>query len=133
MTLYIHKDWTWRGLTWSFILWLESVAVSPQITIINTNNGTLAYIAHYLAALGSHRFFYIFLWIYRYIKFGILSYVSYLVDVYNMLISFIFILTILDNLYNPIYLLFLKLQLIVKKIACFKLIINFIVFIHLIY
>jgi ER lumen protein retaining receptor len=76
MTLCIHKDWTWWGLTWSFSLWLESVAVFPQITIINTNNGTLAYIAHYLAALGSYRFFYILLWIYRYIKFGTLSYVS---------------------------------------------------------
>ena len=76
MTLLIHKDWTWWGLTWSFSLWLESVAVFPQITIISKSNGTLAYIAHYLAALGSYRFFYIILWIYRYVKYQTLSWVS---------------------------------------------------------
>ena len=76
MTLIIHKDWTWWGLTWSFSLWLESVAVFPQITIISKSNGTLAYIAHYLAALGSYRFFYIILWIYRYTKYKTLSWVS---------------------------------------------------------
>ena len=76
MTLLIHKDWTWWGLTWSFSLWLESVAVFPQITIISKSNGTLAYIAHYLAALGSYRFFYIILWIYRYAKYQTLSWVS---------------------------------------------------------
>ena len=76
MTLMIHKDWTWWGLTWSFSLWLESVAVFPQITIISKSNGTLAYIAHYLVALGSYRFFYIILWIYRYVKYQTLSWVS---------------------------------------------------------
>ena len=76
MTLIIHKDWSWWGLTWSFSLWLESVAVFPQITIISKSNGTLAYIAHYLAALGSYRFFYIILWIYRYAKYKTLSWVS---------------------------------------------------------
>ena len=76
MTFLIHKDWTWWGLTWSSSLWLESVAVFPQITIIEKKKGTLAYIAHYLAALGSYRFFYIILWIYRYIKYQTLSWVS---------------------------------------------------------
>ena len=59
MTLLIHRDWTWWGLTWSFSLWLESVAVFPQISIIAKTNGFFAYTAHYLAALGSYRFFYI--------------------------------------------------------------------------
>ncbi len=76
MTLLIHKNWTWWGLTWSFSLWLESVAVFPQITIIEKKKGTLAYIAHYLAALGSYRFFYILLWIYRYVKYKTVSWVS---------------------------------------------------------
>lgn len=68
MTLIIHRDWTWWGLTWSFSLWLESVAMFPQITILANNNGVFPYTAHYLAALGSYRFFYILLWIYRYVK-----------------------------------------------------------------
>ena len=76
MTFLIHKDWSWWGLTWSFSLWLESVAVFPQITIISKSNGTQAFIAHYLACLGSYRFFYILLWIYRYIKYRTVSWVS---------------------------------------------------------
>ena len=76
MTLLVHRDWTWWGLTWSFSLWLESVAVFPQITIIVKTNGFFAYTAHYLAALGSYRFFYILLWIYRYYKYKTISVVS---------------------------------------------------------
>ena len=76
MTLLIHKDWTWWGLTWSFSLWLESVAVFPQITIITKTNEIMAYTAHYLAALGSYRFFYIILWAYRYIQLATISWVS---------------------------------------------------------
>ena len=86
MTFIIHKDWTWWGLTWSFSLWLESVAVFPQITIISNSNGTLAYIAHYLAALGSYRFFYILLWIYRYAKYRTLSWVSIFSGVLQVLL-----------------------------------------------
>lgn len=67
LTLIIHKDMSWWGLTWSFSLWLESLAVFPQISIIAKTGGTFSYTAHYLAALGSYRFFYILLWIYRYV------------------------------------------------------------------
>ena len=86
MTFLIHKDWSWWGLTWSFSLWLESVAVFPQITIISKAKGTQAYIAHYLAALGSYRFFYILLWIYRYIKYRTISWVSVFSGVLQVLL-----------------------------------------------
>ena len=76
MTLFIHKNFSLWGLIWSFSLWLESVAVFPQISIIAKTNGTFTYTAHYLAALGSYRFFYILLWIYRYIKLGTVLWVS---------------------------------------------------------
>ena len=68
MTFVINKDYSLWGLIWSFSLWLESVAVFPQISIIAKTNGFFSYTAHYLAALGSYRFFYILLWIYRYYK-----------------------------------------------------------------
>ena len=76
MTIFIHKNMTLWGLTWSFSLWLESVAVLPQIAIITKRNGIFSYTAHYLAALGSYRFFYILLWIYRYVKDGRVLWVS---------------------------------------------------------
>ena len=78
MTLFINKNYSPWGLTWSFSLWLESVAVFPQISIIAKTNGFFSYTAHYLAALGSYRFFYILLWIYRYVKEGRILWVSVL-------------------------------------------------------
>ena len=76
MTLLINKNYSLWGLVWSFSLWLESVAVFPQISIIAKTNGVFSYTAHYLAALGSYRFFYVLLWIYRYIKYGRVLWVS---------------------------------------------------------
>ena len=76
MTLIINKSYSLWGLVWSFSLWLESVAVFPQISIIAKTNGIFTYTAHYLAALGSYRFFYVLLWIYRYIKYGRVLWVS---------------------------------------------------------
>jgi ER lumen protein retaining receptor len=76
MTLLVHKDFTLWGLTWSFSLWLESVAVFPQITILAKKDGVFNYTAHYLATLGLYRFFYILLWIYRYVKQGRVLWVS---------------------------------------------------------
>ncbi len=76
MTLIIPKNYTLWGLTWSFSLWLESVAVFPQISIVANTNGFFLYTGHYLAALGLYRFFYILLWIYRYINQGRVLYVS---------------------------------------------------------
>ena len=77
-TFLIHKDFSLWGMTWSFSLWLESVAVFPQITILANNNGVENYTGHYLASLGAYRFFYILLWIYRYIYYNYLSWVSIL-------------------------------------------------------
>ena len=98
MTFMIHKDWSWWGLMWSFSLWLESVAVFPQITIIARTNGIFAYTAHYLAALGSYRFFYIILWIYRYIKFKTLSWVSICSGVLQVLLYIDFFYLYIKNL-----------------------------------
>jgi len=66
MALIIHTAFDWWELTWSFSLWLESVAIFPQITILSKYNGVENFTAHYIAALGSYRFFYILNWIYRY-------------------------------------------------------------------
>ncbi len=53
-------------LTWSFSLWLEAVAVIPQISILNKTTKVEPFTAHYIASLGTYRFFYIINWIYRY-------------------------------------------------------------------
>lgn len=102
MTLIIHRDWTWWDMQWSFSLWLESVAVFPQISILAKNNGVEGFTAHYLAALGSYRFFYILLWIYRYLKFGTLSWTSMLSGSLQVLLYADFLYLYLKNMKNKL-------------------------------
>ena len=97
MTLIINKDYSLWGLIWSFSLWLESVAVFPQIYIIVKTNGVFTYTAHYLAALGSYRFFYILLWIYRYIKYGHILWVSIFSGILQVLLYADFFYLYLKN------------------------------------
>ena len=97
MTLILNKNYTLWGLIWSFSLWLESVAVFPQISIIAKTNGFFSYTAHYLAALGSYRFFYILLWIYRYLKQGRLLWVSVLSGILQVLLYVDFFYPLADQ------------------------------------
>lgn len=98
MTLLIHSSWGWWEFTWSFSLWLEAVAVFPQITILTKNNGVETFTAHYLAALGSYRFFYLLNWIYRYISEKYLSWVSILSGLLQVLLYADFFYLYLKNI-----------------------------------
>ena len=89
-------------MQWSFSLWLESVAVFPQITILAKNNGVESFTAHYLAALGSYRFFYILLWIYRYLKMKYLSWTSMLSGTLQVLLYADFLYLYLKNMKNKL-------------------------------
>lgn len=102
MTFLIHRRFTWWDMQWSFSLWLESVAVFPQITILAKNNGVESFTAHYLAALGSYRFFYILLWIHRYITSGTRSWTSILSGTLQVLLYADFLYLYLKNMKNKL-------------------------------
>ena len=75
MTIIINKDNTFLGLTYSFSLWLESVAVFPIVTIIINNTANLGYLANYLGALCFYKFFYIVNLIYYFATYSTLYWV----------------------------------------------------------
>jgi ER lumen protein retaining receptor len=52
-------------LTWSFSIWLESVAILPQLFMLQRTGEAEAITTHYLAALGLYRGLYIPNWMYR--------------------------------------------------------------------
>ena len=52
-------------LTWAFSIWLESVAILPQLFMLQRTGEAEAITTHYLAALGLYRGLYIPNWIYR--------------------------------------------------------------------
>ena len=53
-------------ILWSFSIFLESVAILPQLFMIQTTGEAETITSHYLFALGAYRGLYILNWIYRY-------------------------------------------------------------------
>eukprot|EP00126_Sphaerothecum_destruens_P006039 Sdes_comp19184_c0_seq2m9994 len=53
-------------ILWSFSIFLESVAILPQLFMIQKTGEAETITSHYLFALGAYRGFYLFNWIYRY-------------------------------------------------------------------
>ncbi|KAL1933115.1 hypothetical protein VTP01DRAFT_8793 [Rhizomucor pusillus] len=51
---------------WSFSIWLESVAIMPQLYMLQQTGEAETITTHYLFALGAYRALYLFNWIYRY-------------------------------------------------------------------
>ncbi|KAA3677140.1 ER lumen protein retaining receptor [Paragonimus westermani] len=54
-------------IMWTFSIYLESVAILPQLFMISRTGQAETITAHYLFALGSYRALYIFNWIDRYV------------------------------------------------------------------
>ncbi|CAO3672473.1 unnamed protein product [Rhizopus stolonifer] len=59
-------DYTVIEVLWSFSIWLESVAIFPQLFMLQRTGEAETITIHYIFALGAYRTLYIFNWIYRY-------------------------------------------------------------------
>ncbi|RXK39354.1 ER lumen protein retaining receptor [Tremella mesenterica] len=57
-------------LAWAFSIWLESVAILPQLFMLQRTGEAETITTHYLAALGLYRGLYIPNWMYRYFTEG---------------------------------------------------------------
>ncbi len=62
---YVYSAWE---ILWAFSIWLESVAILPQLFMLQRTGEAETITVHYLAALGIYRALYIPNWIYRYIS-----------------------------------------------------------------
>jgi ER lumen protein retaining receptor len=65
LALIFHYEFTLSEILWSFSVFLESVAILPQLFMLQRTGEAETITAHYLAALGAYRAFYIPNWIYR--------------------------------------------------------------------
>ncbi|VDO07406.1 unnamed protein product [Brugia timori] len=54
------------AIAWSFSIYLEAVAIMPQLFMLSRTGSAETITAHYLFALGTYRALYILNWIYRY-------------------------------------------------------------------
>jgi ER lumen protein retaining receptor len=67
--LFPYK-YTFSEILWSFSIWLESVAILPQLFMVQRTGEAETITTHYLFALGLYRALYIPNWIYRYVTEG---------------------------------------------------------------
>ncbi|KAI5818931.1 ER lumen protein retaining receptor-domain-containing protein [Pyronema omphalodes] len=63
--LFPYK-WTFLEISWAFSIWLESVAIMPQLFMVQRTGEAETITTHYLFALGAYRALYIPNWIVRY-------------------------------------------------------------------
>ncbi len=65
LSLLFNYAYTPFELTWAFSIWLESVAILPQLFMLQRTGEAETITTHYLAALGLYRGLYIPNWMYR--------------------------------------------------------------------
>jgi len=70
VSLIINYSFTPLEIFWSFSIWLESVAILPQLFMLQRTGEAETITTHYLAALALYRGLYIPNWIYRYFTEG---------------------------------------------------------------
>ncbi|TGZ54717.1 hypothetical protein CRM22_010570 [Opisthorchis felineus] len=76
LAVLVNHSATPLEILWTFSIYLESVAILPQLFMISSTGQAETITAHYLFALGSYRAMYLLNWIYRY----------YTEDVYDLIV-----------------------------------------------
>ncbi|XP_013396701.1 ER lumen protein-retaining receptor 2 [Lingula anatina] len=66
LAFLVNHDFTPLEILWTFSIYLESVAILPQLFMISKTGEAETITSHYLFALGSYRALYLLNWIYRY-------------------------------------------------------------------
>ncbi|KJA28775.1 hypothetical protein HYPSUDRAFT_33128 [Hypholoma sublateritium FD-334 SS-4] len=73
LALIFNYKFNFAEVLWSFSIWLEAVAILPQLFMLQRTGEAENITTHYLAALGAYRALYIPNWIYRYFTEGLVD------------------------------------------------------------
>jgi len=73
LSLIFNYSFNPSEILWSFSIFLESVAILPQLFMLQRTGEAETITTHYLAALGVYRALYIPNWIYRYFTEGLVD------------------------------------------------------------
>ena len=71
LAYFIHYRFTVTEILWSFSIFLEAVAILPQLHMLKRTGQAEALTRYYIVTLGTYRAMYIFNWIYRCVVFDI--------------------------------------------------------------
>ncbi|SPO30896.1 probable ERD2 - ER lumen protein-retaining receptor [Ustilago trichophora] len=67
LALLFHYHFDFTEIMWTFSIYLEAVAILPQLFMLQRTGEAEAITTHYIFALGAYRALYIPNWLYRYI------------------------------------------------------------------
>ncbi|XP_055851570.1 ER lumen protein-retaining receptor [Episyrphus balteatus] len=67
LSLVLNHEFTFMEVLWTFSIYLESVAILPQLFLVSKTGEAESITSHYLFALGSYRALYLLNWVYRYV------------------------------------------------------------------
>ncbi|KAI0048835.1 ER lumen protein retaining receptor [Auriscalpium vulgare] len=73
LALLFNYGYSFLEVFWSFSIFLEAVAILPQLFMLQRTGEAETITTHYLAALGAYRALYIPNWIYRYFADGLID------------------------------------------------------------
>lgn len=66
---HIHKArYAWFDYCWTFSIWLEAVAILPQLFIVYKKREVEIITGSYMACLGCYKIFYVMSWVYQLIN-----------------------------------------------------------------
>jgi len=66
LAIALNHEFSVMEILWTFSIYLESVAILPQLFMVSKTGEAESITSHYLFALGSYRALYILNWVYRY-------------------------------------------------------------------
>lgn len=66
LALLVNEDFTLQEVFWAFSIYLEAVAILPQLVLVQRSGNVDNLTGQYVFFLGAYRAFYILNWIYRY-------------------------------------------------------------------
>jgi len=67
LALIVNHEYSVMEILWTWSIYLESVAILPQLFMVSKTGEAETITSHYLFALGAYRGLYILNWIYRYV------------------------------------------------------------------
>jgi len=78
LALISTSEYSVSEILWTMSIWLESVAIFPQLVLLQQLREVENLTSHFVFAMGAYRFLYILNWIYRYFVEGYVNWVGWL-------------------------------------------------------
>ncbi|KAK8551452.1 hypothetical protein V6N13_119911 [Hibiscus sabdariffa] len=66
LALLVHEKFTFQEIFWAFSIYLEALAILPQLVLLQRSGNVDNLTGQYVFFLGAYRAFYILNWVYRY-------------------------------------------------------------------